>query len=181
MKQHLFIGSILSILLLHTSESIYSYTVPKIEGGNQPLSELEGKKILVVTLPLQQNGAADSFLYSLDTLATAHISNLKVIATPSYEDGFTPSQRNQLKQWYRSKLGNDILITDGLKTRKISGNQQHALFKWLTDVTKNEVFDMDISGPEYKFFVKETGQLYGLLKPHSRVWGQAVQKTLALE
>lgn len=172
---------LLLMVNLPVTESIYSYSVSKIEGGNQSLSAFEGKKILIVTLPLQQTAAADSFLFALDTLASAHSSNLVVIATPSYEDGYTPSQKNQLKNWYRSQLGSYIVVTDGLHTRKTSGSQQHGLFQWLTDVNKNEVFDMDITGEEWKFFVRETGVLYGALLPQTRIWSNSVQKTLLLQ
>ncbi len=162
------------------ASGIHNFTVAKIEGGNQSLSAFHGKKILVVTLPLVQTAAADSILYSLDTLAAARINTLKIIAVPAYEDGFTMPQKNQLKNWYRSKLGNHILITDGLYTRKTSGTQQHALFKWLTNATQNEVFDIDANAPGHKFFANGSGTLYSVLRPHTRISGMAVQRTLQI-
>jgi|SanBayMetagenome_1026888.scaffolds.fasta_scaffold19694_1 glutathione peroxidase len=163
------------------SGSVYDYTVPGIEGGTQQLSAYQGKKILVITLPVSQNASADSLLYSLDTLATAHASELKVIAVPGIEDGFATTNKAQLVQWYRSKLGSNILITDGIYTRKTSGTQQHPLFKWLTSSDQNEVFDIDAAGPGYKFISNSSGQLYGVLKPHSKVWGSSVQRTLSIQ
>jgi glutathione peroxidase-family protein len=159
---------------------IHSFTVPKIEGGNQALSAYQGKKILVVTLPVVQNAAADSILYSLDTLGAARTNTLKIIAVPAYEDGFTAAQKTQLKNWYRSKLRIHILITDGLYTRKTSGTQQHALFKWLTNATQNEVFDIDASSPGYKFFVNNSGALYSVMHPHTKISGLTVQRTLQM-
>lgn len=167
-------------LLMVQTESIYSYSVPKIEGGNQSLMAFQNKKLLVVTLPCQQSGSADSMLRALDTLALARLSQLQVLAVPAYEDGFTPQLKNQLKQWYRSKLGNYILITDGLYTRKTSGSQQHDLFKWLTTESMNESFNMDVEGPEFKFFVNPAGELNGVLKKVNRINGAAVQKAIQL-
>lgn len=161
--------------------SIHDYSVPKIEGGNQSLSAFQGKKVLIITLPLVQNAAADSMLYCLDTLAAARITGLKVIAVPSYEDGYTPAQKNQLTNWYRSKLGNYIVVTDGLRTRKTSGAQQHPLFKWMTTDAQNDVFNIDVAGPGFKFFAKANGQLYGVLRPHSKIGGASVQKTLRMQ
>lgn len=161
--------------------SIYSYSVPTIEGGTQPLSAYQGQRMLIVTLPLQQTAFADSFLYSLDTLASAHSANLKVIGVPSYEDGYNPSLKSQLQLWYRSKLGHSITITEGLYTRKSSGSQQHSLFKWLTDDSLNESFNMDVSGPNYKFFVRENGALYGVIEPLTKISSVAVYKTLNLQ
>lgn len=163
------------------TESIYTFTVPRIEGGSQALSSYQNKKILIVNLPLQQSAPEDSFLYCLDTLASAHINTLQVIATPSFEDGYYAERKSTLEQWYRSKLGNYILVTDGLSTRKTSGSQQHPLFKWLTDVNKNEIFDVHITSPGYKFFVNETGKLYGLLLPQTKIGSKSVQKILNLQ
>jgi glutathione peroxidase-family protein len=161
--------------------SIYTYSVPKIEGGNQQLNALQGKRLLVIVLPVQQSASADTMLYCLDTLATAHAANLKVIAVPSYEDGYTPSIKNSLKTWYRSKLNNNIVITDGLYTRKTSGNQQHGLFHWLTNDNLNGIFDNDITGPGHKFFVKASGDLYGELGSPVKISGQAVQRILQMQ
>jgi glutathione peroxidase-family protein len=181
MKKLITFGFVIWALGFVWLSGIHTYSVPKIEGGSQSLSAYQGKKILVITLPLVQNPAADSLLYSLDTLGTAHIATLKVIAVPALEDGYTGAQKTALQQWYRSKLGNHILITEGLYTRKTSGSQQHPLFKWLTKDTENEVFDVDVEGPGYKFFTTAGGALYGVLRPHSTMWGQSVQRTLWLQ
>jgi len=160
------------------NNSPYLYTVPKIEGGTQSLSVFEGKKLLIVTLPLVQNASSDSLLYSLDTLATAHASNLKVIATPCYEDGYNPINKSALQTWYRSKLGSHIIITDGLYTRKSSGSQQHELFKWLTYANENGRFDMDIIAPETKFFINTDGRIYGVLRPQTKLWSQTLNRVI---
>jgi len=173
----IFTGILLSAFAVNSS--IYDYNVPKIEGGNQSILASQGKKILIITLPVQQNIQADSLLYCLDTLAAARQTTSSVIAVPSYEDGYQPSQKEQLKNWYRSKLGSYISITDGLYTRKSSAGQ-HDLFKWLTDIEKNGTFDMDVEGPGHKFFVRENGELYGSLVPETKMGGKAVQKTLQM-
>lgn len=162
------------------AQNIYSYSIPKIEGGSQSTSAFQNKKILVITLPIQQNASADSLLHDLDTLAAAHINNLKIIAVPAYEDGFSTNLKSQLQQWYRAKLGSYILISDGIYTRKTSGTQQHNLFKWLTELSKNEFFDIDVTGEGFKFYIDESGELKGVLRPQTKVGSRSVQKTLGL-
>jgi glutathione peroxidase-family protein len=163
--------------LLQTG-SIYDYSFTKIEGGTHVMSSCQGKKILIITLPIQQSATADSMLYSLDTLAAARSTTLSVIAVPSYEDGYTTAQQGQLQQWYRSKLGSYVIISEGLYTRKTSGSQQHGLFKWLTTDTQNGNFNIDVTGPGNKFFVTSTGVLYGAL---TKMWGTSVQRTLQIQ
>jgi glutathione peroxidase-family protein len=158
--------------------SIYNINVPLIEGGNQSLSSYQGKKLLIVTLPLQQNPSTDSLLFSLDTMATAHVADLKVIATPSYEDGFTAEQKTYLNNWYRSKLGSNIIISDGLYTRKSSGSLQHPLFSWLTHVAENSRFDIDITEDEIKFFVNTDGKIYGVLRKQTKMWSKVLNRVI---
>jgi glutathione peroxidase-family protein len=174
-------GIVLFLYSFLLTSSIYDYSFTKIEGGTQAMSAYQGKKILIITLPIQQSASADSMLYSLDTLATAHSSSLFVIAVPSFEDGYTVAQQTQLQQWYRSKLGNYITIGEGVYTRKTSGAQQHGLFKWLTTDTMNEAFNMDVTGPGYKFFISNTGTLYAVLTPGTKMWGSSIQRTLQIQ
>lgn len=178
MKQTLFTGVIAIGIISIISIGLPNFSLPKIEGGAQSTAAYAGKKILVITLPVTQSASADSMLYQLDTLAAAHSATLKVIAVPAIEDGFTESNKPQLMQWYRSKLSNTVLITDGLNTRKSSGSQQHSLFKWLTDMTQNEMFDIDAEGPGYKFLIDETGVFYAVLAPQTKISGQRMQRTL---
>lgn len=171
----------MALIYIVVIDSVYIFSVPRIEGGGQQLSAYQGKKMLIVTLPISPTNSADSFLFSLDTLSTARINTLKVVAVPSFEDGFTSNQRATLMQWYRSKLSSNILITDGVSVRRSSGSQQHPLFKWLTTMAENGSFDVDITEPGCKFFIDASGKVYGVLKDRSKMWGISVQRTLGIQ
>ena len=159
-------------------ETIYGLSINGIEGSVRSLSAYEGKKILIITLPTQQNAANNTLLKSLDSLQSAYSSSIAIIATPCYEDGFTLARKNELQQWYRSKLGQQIFITDGLYSRKTSGTQQHPLFRWLTDHNRNSHFDNDVTGPGSKFIVWADGELTGVLEPTTRLGGSVMHSLL---
>jgi glutathione peroxidase len=159
-------------------ESVYTHSVISIEGVNKPLSAYQGKKLLIITLPIQQSSSNDSLLHSLDSLRAAYNGSLVIIAVPSYEDGYTPAIKESLKQWYRSILNMDIIVTEGLYTRKTSGSQQHPLFKWLTDRTKNDHFDNDVSGPKDKFIVWTDGELIGVLGAQTKISSNTINELL---
>lgn len=182
MKKYLLLLFIVFIALsVQSQQSASNFFVKQIEGGQISLHAFAGKKIMIITLPTQRNSSTDSLLYSLDTLAHAHINELKVVAVPSMEDGFTSQNSDSLRQWYTSKLGDYIVIADGLHTRKTSGYLQDPLFSWMTDSMQNEVFNIDVEGPGYKFFIDGSGVLYGVLRPQARVSGRSVQNTLSLQ
>lgn len=157
---------------------IYDINVKTIEGPQKQLSGYQGKKMLFITLPLVRTNAADSFLVSVDSLAGANQATLKIITVPSVEDGYTSSQKQALKNWYRQFLDSSVVITTGMYTRKTSGSQQHKLFKWLTHQSRNGYFNEDVDGPGMKFMVRANGELMGVLKKRSRLGGAAMQRML---
>ena len=159
-------------------ESIYNHSVTSIEGVNKPLTAYQGKKMLIITLPVQQSSSNDSLLHSLDSLRAVHVGSLVIIGVPAYEDGYNASIKESLKQWYRSILSMDIIVTEGLYTRKTSGSQQHPLFKWLTDKAKNDHFGNDITGPRNKFIVWTDGELIGVLGAPTRIGGSTINDLL---
>lgn len=160
------------------TESIYTHSVVSIEGVNKPLSAYQSKKILIMTLPIQQNTSNDSLLHSLDSIGNIYSDSVVIIGVPSYEDGYTPSIKTSLTQWYRSILHTEIIISDGIYTRKTSGSQQHPLFKWLTDKNKNGHFDKDVSGPRNKFFIWKDGVLTGVIGSQIRLGGNTMHSLL---
>lgn len=153
------------------TESIYTYTFKTIEGANKSISSFQGKRILIITLPIVQNSSNESLLHSLDSLKGVFLDSLTIIGVPSFEDGYTPALKNSLKAWYRSILRNQIIISQGVHTRKTSGNQQHPLFKFLTDKDKNGHFDKDIDGPGNKFIVWKNGDLLGVVGAQIHIGG----------
>ena len=168
--------SVIYIALAWTS--IYSFTVVTIEGEIKSLSSYQGKKLMIITLPTVINGFNESLLFSLDSLGDANESILNIIAVPSYEDGFTLAQKEELRQWYRSFLDTGIVITDGMYTRKTSGSQQHALFHWLTHSLDNQQFDIDVAGPQTKFMVRSNGELFGVIGVHTKLGNPRIHAML---
>jgi glutathione peroxidase len=173
MTKFILIISCFFLLSMTYTESVYIHSIKTIEGPSKSISDYQGKKLLIITLPIQQNVSNDSLLSSIDSLRAVQGSSLVIIAVPSYEDGYTPAIKNQLKNWYRTKLNTAVIITEGLYTRKTSGSQQHPLFKWLTDKNKNTHFDNDVTGPRQKFIVWKDGQIIGSIASQTTI-GSAV-------
>jgi len=178
MSKFILIASLFFLSSARPVESIYTHSVTSIEGDNMPLAAYEGKKLLIITLPIQQSAPNDSLLHSLDSLSGLYSASLKIIAVPSFEDGYTVALRAGLTQWYRSILSPDVLVTEGVYTRKTSGSQQHPLFKWLCSKEKNGHFNNDVAGPAYKFVVWNNGELTGVLESLTRIKSNALNDLL---
>lgn len=160
-------------------ESIYSYTIGSLEGNSISLSSYQGKKMLIMTIPTVKDSVNDSLLVEINGLALSHADSVKVIAVPSYEDGYTVERNNELKLWYRSILNPDIIVTEGMYTRKTSGTQQSPLFKWLTDKDKNGHFDQDVFGPMQKFVVWTDGGLSAVMGAPTKLNGAVMNNVLS--
>jgi len=178
MKKIISIISCFFLLSMTYTESIYIYSIVTIEGQNKSMADFQGKKILIITLPIQQNASNDSLLNSIDSLRAVHVNSLVVIGVPAYEDGYTPAIKEQLKNWYRTKLNTAIIITDGLFTRKTSGGQQDPLFQWLTDKNKNGSLNQDVTGERNKFFVWTDGQLLAALGAQVKIGGSTMNSLI---
>lgn len=160
------------------AQNLYSISVYSIEGVKKPLTICQGKKILVVTLPVQQTTAADTLLQGLAALHATYGDSLIIIATPSYEDGYTPQIKSSLQQWYRTILPASIIVTEGLFTRKTSSTQQHPLFKFLTSKERNLRFDQDVTGPNSKFVIWKNGEMIGVLDAQTAIAGSVIHGLL---
>lgn len=156
----------------------YSFNLPRLEGGTKSVSGFQGRKVLVTILPVTRTNSTDSLLSVIDSLGTVNNSTLGIIAVPSFEHGFEIEQRDSLLAWYRSKLSDSIVITDGLYTMMSSGTQQSPLFEWLTHKDQNGHFEAEISGIGQKYFINETGELYAVLGPEVKYGGGTVRKML---
>jgi glutathione peroxidase len=178
MQKIILIISCFFLLSMTYTESIYTHTIVTIEGQNKSMADFQGKKILIITLPIQQNASNDSLLYSIDSLRAAHGGSLVVIGVPAFEDGYTASIKEQLKNWYRTKLNTAVIISEGLYTRKTSGSQQHSLFQWLTDKNKNGKLNQDVLGERNKFFVWTDGQLLAALGAQVKIGGSTMNSLI---
>jgi glutathione peroxidase len=163
MSKLILIVSCLFLGAAASEESIYNFSVTAIEGHYKSLDVYKGKKLLIITLPAQQNSSNDSFLNALDSIRTMYDGSLSIIAVPSLENGYMPAKKNELKQWYKSKLNSGIMVTEGVYTRKTSGSNQHPLFRWLTNADKNGHFNVDADAAGQFFVVSKSGALYSVL------------------
>lgn len=170
-KTCLLIGAVFLI------NDLYSIHITTMAGTNKPLSDFEGKKILVVVLPVTKTADDSVFLRKIDSVSIAYASELSVIGAPSFEDGYELSNFEDLQTYYQSLLGSQVILAQGMYTRKAS-SQQHALFSWLTHKEENVHFDSDVQGARHKFFISEQGKLYGVLSPETPLTTRVMEKMM---
>ena len=157
---------------------LYNIEITTLDGENKSLKTLEGKKMMIVVLPVAKTAKDTLFLQNLEAFSKSVKDQLSVIGVPSIEDGFEKENTITLKKWYKSVLGDQVIITNGMHTRKASGSKQHPLFAWLTSKELNIHFDYEVNGPGQKYFINEKGELYAVYGPEVPVNGKSVRRML---
>jgi len=159
-----YIKSILFLFPVYWITGFYDIEFNTAEGVPKKMSDWQGKKIMVVLLPVTENADNSIFLTQLDSLSRNTMNPVTVIGVPSIEDGYNSTNSISLLQWYRQILGPQVIITEPMNTRKTS-TAQHALFHWLTHTEGNGHFNEDIINVRQRFFIDAQGELYGMVNP----------------
>jgi glutathione peroxidase-family protein len=157
--------------------SIYNYSIATKSNPKYPLSNFQGKKMMIVVLPAGQGDTDLALIKRIDSIALAHPGSLRVIAVPSSTDGATDNN-DGLNKWYTSLLDSSIILSKSQSIYKVNNGKQPELFQWLTHANLNVHFDDDTAGPGSMYFINEKGELYSVFEPGARFSNKALSKVL---
>lgn len=125
------------------------------------VDSLEGKKILIVILPLQQDTAA---IHQLVRFQQKFGDSVQVIGLVTSEVDTTI---------YQEVVARGAIITTG-STEQKPPNERRSVLQWLTDLNNNNrTTDPGVSG--YKYFLSKQGRLYAELGPSTSLDGTLVE------
>lgn len=145
MLQHLILCVFLAI------NTIYSYTVPSLNGGSINFNDFEGKKILLVNVASHSKYSYQ--LRQLDSLQQRCEDSLVVVVVPSNSFNNEPMEATELQlvmKNYHFKVA---------AKAKVRGDDKIEVYKWITDEQLNGRFSTEIRGDFQKYLVDENGNL----------------------
>ena len=148
--------------------NIYDFSITKMDGSTESLRDFQGKKMVIIILPVTKTTDDSLYLDSLSALGSRHADSLQMIGVLSYEDGYFDDSLYNLQPWFQTMLGTGFMVTSGMSTRKGSAYQD-ALFAWLTNAAQNGHFDYDVAGTGQEFFISSQGELYGVFEPSGKL------------
>lgn len=154
-------------------QSIHSLSFNNIDGGNVSLNTYQGFKTMFVIAPVS---ASDSNrLKQLKNFYVRYGDSIKIIGIMSIEDGYNSANNAAIKNLYDSNgININIVLTNGMYTKKAAGSSQSGLMKWLTEKDDNLRYDTDAKGLWDKYFVNKSGKLYGISGPGTSLLGGSV-------
>lgn len=143
------------------STSIYDYKLTDVNGKMYDMSDLKGKKVLLV------NTASQCGLSSQDNEMVKLYNDYKdknfvVVAIPSNDFGDKePGSNEEIKNYVKE---HNITFPVMAKT-SVKGDNEDALYKWLTNKDLNGVMDSKVAWNYQKYMIDENGKLVGVVEP----------------
>jgi glutathione peroxidase len=143
-------------------KTFYDYTVTTIDGQAFPLSQLRGKKVLVVNTA-SKCGFTPQYA-GLEELYKAYGGDsFTIIGFP--ENNFLnqePGTNGEIKEFCSRNYGVTFQMMSKIS---VKGKDIDPLYKWLTSKEQNGVMDAPVTWNFQKFMIDEKGNLIDMVPP----------------
>jgi len=150
-----------------SSESIYDIKLKALNGDIITLSDYKGKYILFVNVASECGftGQYDD----LQKLYDQHKDKLMIIGTPCNQfGGQEPGTAIEIQSFCKKNYGVTFLLTEKLD---VKGDNQHPLYRWLTNKSKNGISNSTVKWNFQKYLIDKNGELidyyYSITNPLS--------------
>lgn len=160
MKKLIVLSIILSIVSKMEAQtkpvtSVYDIKINSLDGTPVNLSTLKGKYILFVNVA-SKCGYTNQY-EDLQKLYNTYKDKLMVIGVPCNQfGGQEPGTYKEIETFCKQNYGVTFLMTEKVD---VKGDNQHPLYKWLTNKAENGVSDSSIKWNFQKYLVSPKGYL----------------------
>lgn len=147
--------------------SLYSIEINSLDGNTIDLNDYKGKYILFVNVA-SECGFTGQYA-DLQKLYDTYQDKLMVIGVPCNQFGSQePGSADQIQSFCSKNYGVTFLMTEKID---VKGDNQHPLYKWLTDKDLNGIKSTSVKWNFQKYLVDDKGAFvdyfYSITKPLS--------------
>ncbi len=147
--------------------SVYEIQINQLNGEPLDLSLYKDKYILFVNVA-SECGFTGQY-EDLQKLYSTYIENLMIIGVPSNQFGAQePGTAEEIQTFCKANYGVTFIMTEKID---VKGDNQHPLYKWLTDKSKNGNTNSTVKWNFQKYLIGKDGELidyyYSITKPLS--------------
>jgi glutathione peroxidase len=165
MKNLIIIG--ISILLLNTGfaqtkKTLYDFKVTTIDGKTYDMSQLKGKKVLIVNTA-SKCGHTPQYKDLEELYKTYGGPRFEIIGFPA--NNFLkqePGTNKEISEFCTSNYGVTFQMMSKIS---VKGDDIDPLYKWLTEISENGVIDAKVTWNFQKFMIDENGNVVGSVSP----------------
>lgn len=135
--------------------SIYSIQINALDGTPIDLNQFKGKKVLFVNVA-SECGFTSQY-EDLQTLYENYEDDLVVIGLPCNQFGEQePGNAEDILAFCQNNYGVTFILTEKID---VKGDNQHAIYSWLTQKDQNGVKNSTVKWNFQKYLVDENGEL----------------------
>lgn len=154
--------------------SFYSLAVKLINGDTLALQAFQGRKVLIVNTA-SECGYTDQYRELQELHAR---TGLAIIAFPANDfKGQEPGTNEDIARFCKANFGVTFPLAE--KSRVVKGEDQHPVFRWLTDPSQNGWNNKAPSWNFSKYLVNETGMLVNYFGPSVSPNGKEMLRAIA--
>ncbi len=144
------------------SKTFHDFTVTDIDGKEFKLSELKGKKVMVVNTA-SKCGYTPQYEDLEKLFETYGGDKFTVIGFPANNFmGQEPGTNEEIKEFCSTKYGVSFPMMSKIS---VKGSDIHPLYGWLTSKDMNGVMDAPVKWNFQKFLIDENGKLVDMAPP----------------
>lgn len=168
MKRIIFLsaGLLLSLIIsAQSGKSLHDFTVNTINGEPYNLSQLKGKKVLVVNTA-SKCGLTPQYTQLQELFDTYGGDKFTIIGFPA--NNFMnqePGSNKEIAEFCQENYGVTFLMMEKIS---VKGKDIHPLYEWLTQKSQNGIMDAEVSWNFQKFMIDENGQLVDMASPREK-------------
>ncbi|WP_075603641.1 glutathione peroxidase [Saccharicrinis aurantiacus] len=155
----------LSIGGISAQKSFYDYTVKTLEGEEYSLSQLKGKKVLVVNTA-SKCGLTPQY-EGLQALYEKYGGDdFEIIGFPA--NNFMkqePGSAEEIREFCTLNYGVDFTMMSKIS---VKGDDMAPVYKWLTQKSLNGVEDSNVKWNFQKYLIDEEGHLVKVISPKTK-------------
>ena len=151
--------------------SIYQFTVQDINGDDFSLSDLKGKKVMIVNTA-SKCGLTPQYEQLESLYNTYKNQNFVIIGFPANNFGNQePGTNDEIAEFCQANYGVSFPMMSKIS---VKGEDMHPLYKFLTQKEKNGLEDSEVAWNFQKYLIDENGQLAKVIPPTTLPTDQSV-------
>ncbi|WP_299580220.1 glutathione peroxidase [uncultured Sunxiuqinia sp.] len=166
MKKITFLFSFLLIAALGFAQtSLYDFKVKDIEGSDFDLSQLKGKKVLIVNTA-SKCGLTPQYELLQELYEQYGGDDFTIIGFPA--NNFAnqePGSNDDIAEFCQQNYGVSFPMMSKIS---VKGDDMHPLYQWLTQKAKNGVSDSEVSWNFQKYMIDKEGHLVDYASPRTK-------------
>ena len=153
------------MVTVNAQTTFYDFTVKDLSGKDYPLSQLKGKKVLVVNTA-SKCGFTPQYEGLQELYEKYGDDDFVIIGFPA--NNFLkqePGSNEEIAEFCSINYGVSFPMMSKVS---VKGKDQHSLYKWLTSKSDNGLENSKVSWNFQKYMIDEEGQLVGHFSPRTK-------------